>query len=146
MPINSSPSLIPGSAIYDERGSITFCNDFDMAQVRRMYLIAPASTKVIRAWQGHRKEEKWFYCLSGAFEIKLIEVDNFDNPTSTSPVQSFLLNQNQPQVLHIPGGFASGIKAVSEDSKLMVYSNFTVDESMQDNFRYTIDTWNVWEK
>jgi dTDP-4-dehydrorhamnose 3,5-epimerase-like enzyme len=140
------PTLILGNAFSDERGSVLFCNEFDMERVRRMYLIAPSSTQIVRGWQAHQKEQKWFFCLSGAFEIKLVKVDNFNSPASELQALTFYLHCDQPQVLYMPGGYASGIKSTSAGSKLMVYSNFTVGESMQDDFRYTIDTWDVWKK
>lgn len=140
------PFIICGEEFQDERGGVAFFNHLDMRPVRRMYVIAPLSPEIIRAWQGHRIESKWFFCISGAFEIKLIEIDDFHNPAPLLPIKNFTLSADKPQVLYVPGGFASGIKAISSDSKLMIYSDFTLEESSKDDFRYTVDTWNVWEK
>ncbi len=57
--------IIEGSSFQDNRGFIRLINDFDLEKVRCMYLIKP-EVNVIRAWQGHKKESKWFYVLSGS--------------------------------------------------------------------------------
>ena len=65
--------LIKGNEFIDERGALRFFNDFDMGKVVRFYEIAPANTEIIRAWQGHQHEKKWFYCLAGSFVINLVD-------------------------------------------------------------------------
>ena len=55
------PMLIQGGIHSDERGALAFVNSFGMEAVRRFYLIRHSDTRVIRAWQGHRTEEKWFF-------------------------------------------------------------------------------------
>lgn len=141
---NLSPILIEGISHHDQRGALISYNDFDMRDVRRMYMIDPASIEVIRAWQAHQYEEKWFICLDGSFEVKLVKIDNFMEPSLDLPFFNFLLEAKRPQVLHIPAGYANGFKALSENSRLLVYSNFTVAESISDDYRYPVDTWNLW--
>ena len=138
-------SLIQGDICRDARGTIGFCNDFDMSRVKRMYYISPSSEKIIRGWQAHQKEEKWFLCALGQFEIQLIKLDSFVQPSSALPVRYYKLRSDIFQVLHVPGGYASAIRTNSENAKLLVYSNFTLEESLSDDFRFTLDTWNVWE-
>jgi dTDP-4-dehydrorhamnose 3,5-epimerase len=117
-----------------------------MTQVKRMYCISHSSEKIIRGWQAHQKEEKWFFCISGQFQVKLIKLKNFLQPSSASQVSSYSLSSDIIEVLHVPAGYASSIKANSENAKLLVYSNFTLEESLGDDYRFTLDTWNVWEK
>ncbi|HXH99858.1 MAG TPA: WxcM-like domain-containing protein [Sphingobacteriaceae bacterium] len=142
----SVPFVIQGDVFNDVRGAIGFCNDFDMREVRRMYYISPASEKVIRAWQAHKKEKKWFLCTRGSVEVKLIKIDNFHNPSQNLPVTEFILHEDNLQILSVPGGFAIGIRTFTPDAKLHVYSNFTLKESINDDYRYDKDTWNVWAK
>jgi dTDP-4-dehydrorhamnose 3,5-epimerase-like enzyme len=140
------PYLHQGAMFSDNRGQMAFCNDFDMQPVKRMYIIAPASTAIIRAWQGHQHEAKWFFCLEGSFDVKLVAIDNFTNPGVNLPVFSYQLRAIDPQVLYIPGGYANGFKANQESSKLLVYSNNSVAESQSDDFRYPADQWDLWKK
>ena len=58
---------------------------------------------------------------------------------------SFELNAKKPQVLYIPGGYANGFKAISENSKLMVFSNLDLETSKRDDFRFETHKWiNKW--
>ncbi|WP_026897735.1 WxcM-like domain-containing protein [Daejeonella oryzae] len=141
---NKVPQLIEGAIFRDDRGTISSCNGFNMSDVQRMYMIAPASAGLVRAWQGHKLEEKWFFCVDGSFEIKLVGIDDFENPADNLFVQNFSLEAGLPQVLFIPGGYANGFKASSENSRLIVFSNFNLTQSTADDFRYPADKWNVW--
>ena len=42
----------------DERGKVTFVNDFDMTDVKRSYVVKNTLLKTVRAWHGHRNEKK----------------------------------------------------------------------------------------
>lgn len=141
----SSPCFIEGTVFQDDRGKLISCSDFYMEAVKRMYLINPVSVDVIRAWQAHRFEEKWFCCLNGSFEVKLLHIDNFDQPSDFLNPLSYLLESSSPGILYVPGGYANGFKANSEQSCLMVFSSFNLAQSKADDFRYPADKWNLWE-
>ena len=132
---------IQGSNFSDERGGLNFFNDFDMTEIVRMYEIAPSDTNTIRGWQAHREEKKWFYCNAGSFLMNLIQVDNFDAPSQTIHPKQFLLEAKNPSVLEITGGYATAFKAQVENSKLLVFSNFSLEESKKDDFRYPVEQW-----
>jgi len=140
------PELIASAANSDERGFLISYNTFDMDSIRRMYLIRPASTRIVRAWQAHRLENKWFYCTAGSFEVKLVAVSDFVNPADDPITLTFNLEANSPHILHIPGGYANGFRATAANSNLLVFSNNTLAESKSDDFRYAADKWNLWEK
>ena len=138
--------LFKGNKYTDERGSLTFCNAFDMTEVVRFYEIAPANTTVIRAWQGHRKEKKWFYCSAGGFVVNLIKLDDFDAPSEHIVAEQHVLVEANTAILAISEGYATGFRALAENSKLMVFSNFDLEASKQDDFRYPVEKWNAeWE-
>ena len=63
--------LLVGKKHQDERGIITYNNDFDASQIKRMYTIENHSTDFIRGWQGHKVEQRWFACMKGGFKIKV---------------------------------------------------------------------------
>ncbi|MEP3209497.1 MAG: sugar epimerase [Maribacter sp.] len=112
-----------------------------MNEIVRMYEILPSDTTTIRGWQGHKKEKKWFYCNSGSFIMNLIPVDNFDAPSKSLHPQKYVLEAHNPSVLEISGGYASGFKAQEENSKLIVFSNLSLEESKSDDFRFPVDYW-----
>ncbi len=141
-----SPIEINGSSFSDTRGKLHFFNTFDMGEIVRLYEIVPSDIQTIRAWQGHQKEKKWLYCNAGAFVVHLIKLDNADNPSQDIPSEKFLLDAKKPMILEIPGGYANGFKAMEEESKLLVFSNFGLEESKKDDFRYPAEQWKVnWE-
>ena len=55
--------IINGGTFKDSRGTLRFVNDFDFSEVKRFYQIENSSTDIVRAWQGHKIEEKFFLLL-----------------------------------------------------------------------------------
>src|SRR5690606_23447518 len=72
------PPFIHGGIAEDHRGSIRFVNDFDMAAVKRFYIIENKDTETIRGWRAHRIEQRWFYVLEGAFSLKAVKIDDWE--------------------------------------------------------------------
>jgi dTDP-4-dehydrorhamnose 3,5-epimerase-like enzyme len=142
----NKPLIIQGEQYKDDRGSISFVNSFLMDSVKRFYVITPQNTQVIRAWQGHKKEGKWFHVLNGSFLIVLIEIDNWEAPSENLNYQEFVLHADNNQILHIPNGYANGYKALENDSKLLVYSDATLSESANDDYRFDANRWFDWTK
>lgn len=136
-----SSELIQGSSFKDERGQLNFFNSFEMNEIVRFYEIAPSDTETVRAWQGHKHEKKWFYCNSGAFVVNLIKIDNFEKPSDDLKGEKYHLSSDNPVVLEVSGGYASGIKALMKDSRLLVFSNFGLEQSKADDFRFAPNTW-----
>ncbi|MBC8767866.1 hypothetical protein H4O18_07675 [Arenibacter sp. BSSL-BM3] len=134
---------IEGSIFSDNRGKIKFFNSFDMAQIVRFYEISPASPEIIRGWQGHKIEKKWFYCHSGAFVINIVNIAEENIALAELSAERFELNESMPIILEVPAGSASGFKAILPGSKLMVFSNFTLEESTKDDIRFPLETWNA---
>lgn len=141
---NDKPELIQGNEHVDKRGSLFFFNTFNLQLIKRCYVIQQAETQIVRAWQGHKREQKWFYVMSGAFKIILVKPDDWENPSNHLAFEEFVIHEKDIQILHIPGGFASGFMAIEENSKLMIFSDYDLDESMKDDFRFDKDKWYKW--
>ncbi|MVN21002.1 WxcM-like domain-containing protein [Mucilaginibacter arboris] len=137
-------TLITGNKHTDERGVLSYFNDFNMYPIKRMYLIEHSHVHNIRAWQGHKIENKWFYVLKGAFKLVFVKPDDWYSPSTDLDYEEYNLEEGVNKILHIPGGYASGIKATKTNSKLMVFSNLTVEESSNDNFKFNKDFWYRW--
>jgi dTDP-4-dehydrorhamnose 3,5-epimerase len=93
-----------------------------------MYSILPAPG-VVRAWQGHRIETKWFYAVRGSFRVRTADID------LKAPPQELILSEKQIRVLEIPSGHYNGFEALEPDSLLMVFSDLTLEESRADDHR-----------
>lgn len=139
-----SPTLFSGHKHLDLRGKISFINDCDLSRAKRFYIIEPAGTEVVRAWQGHQQEEKWFYVVEGSFKIVLVKPDDWQNPTLNLPFEEYNLSASKTEILYVPGGYANGFQSVEPKSKIMVFSSFTVEESMKDDFRFDKSLWYKW--
>lgn len=129
------PKLITGNHFSDFRGTLIYNNDFDASGVKRIYFIENANTDFVRAWQGHKVEQRWFTAIRGAFLIKIIAVDNWKTPSTFLKRESFSLSSENFMVLHIPQGYVSSIQSLEENSKLMVMADYSTGE-IQDEFRY----------
>lgn len=129
----------------DHRGTVSFVNDFDMALVKRVYWIKHDDCVFIRGWQGHLKERKWFCATAGSFEMKLLATDSFSAPFEKVRLFSFVLNSEEPSIIYAPGGFLSSFRAVKAGSVLQVYSDCTLEQSKDDDYRFPLDKWDLWK-
>jgi len=139
-----STKIISGGQFTDDRGTVSFVNDFDMTSIKRFYAIHHPNEEIIRAWQGHKREKKWFYCVRGSFLINVIQIDSWEQPSMDLVVISHYLESSNPSVLYVPGGHVTGIKAHEADSTLMVYSDMFIDETKDDDFRFEKNNWFNW--
>lgn len=135
------PVIIQGNCHQDDRGTLCFNNGFSMLPIKRMYTIENVDTNFIRGWQGHQTEQRWFSALAGSFTVKLIEIDDWKNPSKDLPKLEFTLNAESLAVLHIPKGFISSIKANEEASKLLVFADYALGE-VSDEYRFPQDYFN----
>ncbi len=137
-----SPNLISGNCHKDKRGHLFYNNDFDLTNIKRMYVIENSSIDIIRAWQGHTIEQRWFSATKGSFKIQLIAVDNWDTPSLTLPIIEFTLHSETFDILHIPAGYISSLQALEEESKLVVMADYHLGE-LNDEFRYPTDYFTI---
>jgi dTDP-4-dehydrorhamnose 3,5-epimerase len=138
------PEIIVGGNYKDERGQLDFFNDFDMSPVKRVYFTTNLETNTIRAWQGHIVESRWFVCVSGSFNVKLIEIDDWKNPSEDLKVYEYELSANKQEVLYIPNGFVNGFRALEANAKLMVMSDYRLNEVENDQRRFDQNKWTKW--
>lgn len=134
-----------GGIAIDERGQIQFCNNFNMANIRRFYIVSNHEAQFIRAWHGHKKETKYVFVISGAAIIAAVKIDNWEQPDKTAFVNKYILSEKKPAVLKIPAGFAQGFKTLVPDTKIMFFSTATLEDSLNDDYRYEFNYWNSWE-
>ncbi|MEM2144978.1 MAG: dTDP-4-dehydrorhamnose 3,5-epimerase family protein [Candidatus Jordarchaeaceae archaeon] len=139
------PRLIKGGIVVDDRGLISFVNDFDFHGVKRFYMVQNHCRGFIRAWHGHRLESKYVLVIKGSALVCAVAVDNWVNPSKDAKVWRFVLSEITPAVLYIPAGYANGAMSLTEDAKIIYFSNRTLEESLKDDIRFPFDYWNPWE-
>jgi|TARA_R100000081_G_C4707935_1_gene111220 dTDP-4-dehydrorhamnose 3,5-epimerase len=129
--------IIDGGVAVDDRGQLSFVNDFNFENVKRFYMVENHEKGFIRAWHGHKKEGKYVYVPSGAILIGAVDLD-------TEQVDRFVLSSSKPQVLYIPPGYANGFMNLQDNTKVIFFSTSTLEESMGDDIRFEWDKWNIW--
>lgn len=141
------PSLIEGGRFVDERGCVSFVNEFSFEGIQRFYTIENATTDLVRAFHGHEKEAKFCIVVEGAFIAAAVYMDDRIKPSTTNTMYRFILEADKPQILHIPSGYANGFRALTKRNKLLLFSTATLEESKRDDFRFPPDYWGkeVWD-
>lgn len=132
-------SFIQGGIAKDERGQIRFVNEFDMSLIKRFYIIQNADTALIRGWRAHRVEQRWFYVLSGSFNVDLVKIDDWENPDPSLPVENVILNAADMKVLHVPAGYGTAFRALESNSELLVYADYPVSHASLDDYTWKFD-------
>ena len=130
--------IFEGKKYEDERGIITFNNEFDASEIKRIYTIENHSSDFVRGWQGHKVEQRWFATMKGEFEISVIEIDDFDQPSKDLKISKYQLNDKSLTYLHIPSGHITAIQAKKEGSKFLVLADYALGE-IRDEYRFTLD-------
>lgn len=132
------PKLLKGDCHEDSRGTLFYNNDFEASAIKRIYVIENQSLEVVRAWQGHKMEQRWFSAIKGSFKIQLLAVDDWDTPSKKLERLEFVLDSKKLDVLHIPAGYVSSIQSLEEESKLLVMADYLLGE-LDDEYRYASD-------
>ena len=139
------PYIIKGGSYTNERGQLEFFNEFDMSPIKRVYFTTHSDIEVVRAWQGHTIESRWFHCVNGSFNVKLVEIDNWENPSDDLNVFEYELTTEKQEILYIPNGYVNGFKGLKADSKLMIMSNYGFNEIENDQIQFDQNKWTEWD-
>src|SRR5436853_2723395 len=141
----SEAVLYAGDLAVDDRGELTFVNDFDFAGVKRFYTVRNHAAGFVRAWHAHRREAKYVTVVQGTMLIACVLIDDWDKPSPALPVQRFVLSAKTPAVLFIPAGYANGNMSLTADAKAIFFSTSSLEESKGDDIRYDARLWNPWQ-
>ena len=129
--------VLEGGVAVDDRGQLSFVNDFDFKDVKRFYRGENHEQGFIRAWHGHEKEGKYVFVPNGAILIGCVNLE-------TEEIDRFVLSSSKPQVLYIPPGYANGFMNLQNNTKVMFFSTSTLEDSLGDDIRFEWDKWNIW--
>ena len=132
-----SPSIISGGSHKDSRGLLNYNNSFDTSPVKRIYVIEN-KLNFIRRWQGHKIEQRWFSAIKGEFEIQLIKIDNWDRPNKELEKVTINLSDENLDILHIPAGYLTSVKALIEGARLLVMADYKLGD-IKDDYKFLAD-------
>ena len=139
------PRLIQGGLAADDRGEVSFVNEFTFTGIKRFYVVSNHRAGFVRAWHGHKHEEKYITVVSGATVVCAVKIDNWEQPSKESEVHRYVLSAAKPAVLYIPKGYANGFMTLTSDAKLLFFSTASVEESMKDDIRFESRYWDPWQ-
>ena len=117
----------------DLRGRLVYCNNFDMASVKRFYTISNSPEQPVRGWIGHKKENKWFFPVRGETMIVVSPMDESTNLTRYSRLH-YTLHAETPAVLKVPRNNWFYIEQ-HDGAEVMVFSDCKVGEYENDDLR-----------
>jgi len=128
------PKIIRGKLHEDNRGSLYYNNEFKLDEIKRIYEIKNSNTELNRGWKGHIIEDRWFLCSFGSIQISIKSISKSLIELNKSTI-SIALNSNTFDVLHVPKGFATSIKQLKKNSKITIFSNYTLNH-LDDDLRW----------
>lgn len=136
-------NLISGGLHVDERGVVSFVNDFDFKGVDRFYTVRAHKLGEPRGWIGHRRDHKWFVPLVGSMIITVVAPDDWDKPSRDLSVQRFTLSALKPSVLHVSPGHATASLMLTQDALLGIFSSGKIEKAVEDDWRFDVETWGI---
>lgn len=97
----SEIKCIEGEIFEDERGQLSFVNDFIMDEVRRFYMIRHTDVTVVRAWHAHQQEKKIFYVMRGSFTLAFVKIDDWEQPSPDLKAEIFTVSDKKKVVFYV---------------------------------------------
>ena len=141
----SEPTVIVGGRATDDRGALGFINGFDLSEFKRFYTVENHEAGFTRAWHGHLKESKAILVLRGTALVCAVKMTDTKSPSKDEPLKRVVLSESSTSALFVPAGYANGFKTLTADALIMVFSSTSLDESLNDDYRFPFDYWNPWE-
>jgi dTDP-4-dehydrorhamnose 3,5-epimerase-like enzyme len=143
----SQPHLYQGGVGVDDRGSVSFVNDFNFVGVKRFYQVANHQTGFIRAFHGHQHEAKYVYVSAGSALVYAVKLTSLKRPSNRQKPVKFTMSSQSPAVLFIPAGYANGFKSLTSDTTMQFFSTASLAASLDDDYRYPYDYWGeeIWQ-
>lgn len=142
---HQEPMLFKGGLAVDDRGTVSFVNDFNFEGVKRFYVVENHKQGFVRAWHAHKKESKYVMVVKGSAVIGAVQIDDWDKPSKDLKIHRYVLSEKNPSVLFIPAGYANGFMSLSEDAKIIFYSTSELKESLNDDYRFDAHYWEAWQ-
>ncbi|MBA4408492.1 MAG: hypothetical protein C0397_03605 [Odoribacter sp.] len=144
--MKEKPKIIEGGIFSDDRGTMRFVNDFRFDDIKRFYFIKHPDTSVVRAWQGHQFEKKYFYPISGSFVVAWVKIDDFENPSKDLIPEYHILSAENSEIISVPKGYANGLKALEANSELMIFSDMNLKDSDNEKKHFPSGWWLDWDE
>ena len=145
---DDAPKIIPAGRALDDRGVLTFCNDFRLEEVRRVYFVENHRQGFVRAWHGHAGCSTYLWPVAGTWRFgvaRLVDGEPRRGDALVSEVHTHCLDPGS--ILHVPAGWYHGTQNLTAGAVLAVFSTATIEQVKLDDHRMPWDWWpGVWEE
>ena len=74
--MNTKPKLLNAGSAIDDRGQIIFSNSFNFKNIKRFYVVSNHKSHFVRAWHGHKKENKYLIVVQGTALVCAVRISN----------------------------------------------------------------------
>jgi dTDP-4-dehydrorhamnose 3,5-epimerase-like enzyme len=142
--VTTEPVMYAGDTVIDDRGQVSFVNDFNFAGVKRFYTVRNHRAGLIRAWHAHRREAKYVTVVQGTALVGAVAIGDSHEPPRDLKTHRFVISAAKPRVLYIPAGYANGFMSLTADAQLVFFSTSTLEESLADDTRFDARYWDIW--
>ena len=78
--MNTKPKLLNAGSAIDDRGQIIFSNSFNFKNIKRFYVVSNHKSHFVRAWHGHKKENKYLIVVQGTALVCTVRINNWKKP------------------------------------------------------------------
>ena len=133
--------VLEGGLAVDDRGTVSFVNNFNFDGVKRFYKVENFSKDVIRAFHGHEKEGKYVFVAHGSIILAAVRMTDKVNPSKDAKISRFVLSARKPAIVFIPPGYFNGFRILEDNSQILFFSTSTLAESKEDDYRVPADYW-----
>lgn len=129
-----------GDIAVDNRGTVTFINDFDFKDVKRFYIVKNSKNRFFRGWHGHKKEGKYVFVIRGR---AIIAWQSLELQKGMQYGAFTVLDASKPEIVFIPPGYANAAMNLTKDTEIMYFSTATLPESKLDDLRFPKEKWDA---
>lgn len=111
---------------------------------KRIYWCKNYQQNMVRAFHYHKNESKIIICTRGAVKIVSMEIEKITGKTESYKFEEHVFTDTCTKAAYLPAPMANGWKSLTPESTILVLSNSTTQESMEDDIRYPAKLYN-WE-
>ena len=129
------PQLIKGQFSSDERGLVFHNNSFDLSQIKKINKIKNKNINFNRGWKGHKIEKRWFMAVSGEISIKVLPINEIEMKIYDD-LKEYNLSSTNMDILYVPEGYGTCIKQKIEDSEVLVFADYFINQNDDEDFRW----------
>ena len=142
----TEPQLIAAGASTDDRGRVLFANDFDLSQCRRLYIVEnfAAGHRAGLARSPSRAQVGDGGGGSGARVLRRRSTIGKRRPRTQWSTASRSTRITR-RYSRFPPAYANGAMALLPETKLLYFSDASLEESLGDDIRYPARYWDPWQ-